>query len=177
MNEDNLKPKMENVPGLPRSKPERYPLDVFSYTRECVHCLQERRFLACIAMASTAVEIILNRDSRVKKLPNYKSRDGWAYLNNRTLRVAGEQGLPVHALLLEGDDLNGYKPVTFVERRNKIAHGEIGHLIEDLSDYDPTTEQMATEQITRMCAFVSEWYNTAPDVQEGHILNNRWPDL
>ncbi len=40
-------------------------------------------FLACIAMASTAVEIILNRDRRLRALPKFKASDGWAYLNNR----------------------------------------------------------------------------------------------
>lgn len=46
----------------------------------------------------------------------------------------------------------------------------------DLSDYDPGAEQMAVEQEDKMRSFVSEWFNTAPDVQEGHIRRNRWPD-
>lgn len=136
----------------------------------------ERRFLACIAMASTAVEIILNRDRRLRALPNFKAPDGWAYLNNRTLRIARENGLPTDALLSPGDDLNSSKPIAFVEFRNKIAHGEITHLVSDLSDYDPSAEQMAADQETKMRRFVSEWFNTAPDVQEGHVRRNRWPD-
>jgi hypothetical protein len=39
-----------------------------------------------------------------------------------------------------------------------------------------TAEQIATEQESKMRKFVSEWFNTAPDVQEGHIRRNRWPD-
>ena len=170
------KPWMSSRRGLFRGPAERYPMDLFSYTREALHCIQERRFLACIAMASTAVEIILNRDRRLKALPNFKGRDGWAYLNNTTLRKAGENGLPIHALLSPGDDLNGKRPIVFVELRNKIAHGEILELVDELSDYDPSAEQMATDQETKMRLFVSEWFNTGPDVQEGYIRNNQWPD-
>jgi hypothetical protein len=126
-------------------------------------------------MASTAVEIILNRDRRLRALIN-KSSDGWAYLNNRTLLTARENGLPTDALLSPGDDLSDRKPIAFVEYRNKIAHGEITHLVTDLSDYDPGAEQMAADQEAKMQRFISEWFNTAPDVQEGHVRGNRWPD-
>lgn len=173
---DQKKPWMSSGPSMYRHPAERLPMDLFSYTREAGHCLRERRFLACIAMASTAVEIILNRDRRLRALPNFKAPDGWAYLNNRNLRIARENGLPADALLTPGDDLNSSKPIAFVEFRNKIAHGEITHLVGDLSDYDPSAEQMAADQETKMRRFVSEWFNTAPDVQEGHIRKNRWPD-
>jgi hypothetical protein len=46
--------------------------------------------------------------------------------------------------------------------RNKIAHGEITHLVSDLSDYDLSAEQMAADQETKMRRFVSEWFNAAP---------------
>lgn len=166
---------MSSARGLYRSFPDRYPLDLFSYTREAAHCFVERRFLSCIAMASSAVEIILNRDSRLKALPNFKGADGWAYLNNRTLRIAGDHGLPSHVLLSKGESLQSRKPIGFVEMRNKIAHGDIAHLVSDLSDYDPEAERIADEHEEKMRKFVSEWFNTAPDVQQGHIRNNRWP--
>ena len=62
-----------------------------------------------------------------------------------------------------------------MELRNKVAHGEISHLVNDLSDYDPIAALMAAEQEGKMRHFVSEWFNTAPDVQDGHIRKNRWP--
>ena len=107
-------------------------------------------------MASTAFEIILNRDRRLRALPDFKSRDGWAYLNNRTLRIARDNGLPSNALLSPGDDLDCQRPIAFVEIRNKIAHGEITHLVNDLRDYDPAPEQIVTEQESKMRKFVSE---------------------
>jgi hypothetical protein len=173
---DEKKPWMSSRPSMYRQPAERLPVDLFSYTREAGNCLQGRRFLACISMASTAVETILNRDQRLRTLPDYKAPDGWAYLNNRTLRTARENGLPTNKLLSPGDDLNGRKPILFVELRNKIAHGEITRLVTDLSDYDPSAEQMAADQETKMRLIVSEWFITAADVQEGHIRKNRWPD-
>lgn len=172
---DDKRPQMSSGWGLFRSCADRFPIDVFSYTREATHCFTERRFLACIAMASTAVEIILNRDRRLRGLPNYRSPDGWAYLNNRTLRIARENGLPANALLSQREDLESKVAIGFVEIRNKVAHGEISHLVGDLSDYDPAAEQIATAQGEKMRRLVSEWFNTAPDVQEGHIRNNQWP--
>jgi hypothetical protein len=47
------------------------------------------------------------------------------------------RGLPDYTLLSAGEDLSRSHPITFVELRNKVAHGEIGHLVRDLSDYDP----------------------------------------
>src|SRR5260370_684873 len=157
---DEKRPWMSSARGLGRSYPDRYPMDVFSYTREAAHCFVERRFLACIAMASSAVEIILNRDRRLKGLANFKSGDGWAYLNNRTLRIARDHGLPSNALLSPGDNLDSEKSITFVHIRNKIAHGDITHLVNDLSDYDPDAERIADEHEEKMRKFVSEWFNT-----------------
>lgn len=116
------RPKMSSARGLGRSYPDRYPMDVFSYTREAAHC-----------------------------------------------------GLPSNALLSPGESLDSDKSITFVYMRNKIAHGDISYLVSDLADYDPEAERMADEHEEKMRRFVSEWFNTAPDVQEGHIVNNRWP--
>jgi hypothetical protein len=169
------KPWMSSGPSMYRSPAERMPIDLFSYTREAGYCLTERRFLASIAMASTAVELILNRDRRLRALSDFRGPYGWANLNNQNLRIARENGLPTQALLSAGDDLDSDEPIAFVTLRNKVAHGEIGHLVSDLSDYDPGAEQLAADQESKMRRFVSEWFNTAPDVQDGHIRNNQWP--
>ena len=160
---------MSTWPSGYRTHSERYPMDLFSYTREAAHCLIERRFLAVIALSSTAVELIINRDSRTRKATCALKRiAGWANLNNYNLRVAGKHGLPSDALVEAGDDLSSNNPIAFVRLRNKVAHGEIEQFISDLSDYDPAAERLANEHEGKMRKFVSEWYNTAPDVQEGH---------
>ncbi len=152
-------------------------MDLFSYCREAGHCLAEHRFIASIAMASTAVELILNRDRRLKPLRELKRILGWASLNNHNLRIARANGLPTATLISAGDVLDGPTPIAFVELRNKVAHGEIAHFVKDLSDYDPAAAEAATVQEEKMRHFVSEWFNTAPGVQEGHIRENRWPDF
>lgn len=170
------KPRMSGGRSMYRTHHDRMPMDLFSYTREAGHCLDDRRYLAAISMASTAVELILNRDRRLRALPAFQGVHGWANLNNRTIQIARQQGLPTSALISAGDDVDSDTPIAFVELRNKVAHGEITHFINDLSDYDPIAAQMAAEQESKMRRFVSEWFNTAPDVQEGHIRQNRWPD-
>ena|ERR1700730_7597642 len=91
---EEKKPQMSSNWGLGRSYPDKYPIDVFSYTREATHCFHERRFLACIAMASTAVEIILNRDRRLRALPNFKSSDGCVAANRHPGQVGYSRSPP-----------------------------------------------------------------------------------
>jgi len=127
-----------------------------------------------IAMSSTAVELVINRDTRTCKARALKRTGGWANLNNHNLRVAREHGLPVDALLEAGDNLSSDNSIAFVRLRNKVAHGEIERFISDLSDYDPAAEKLAKQHECKMREFVSEWYNTAPDVQEGRIRKHQW---
>ena len=90
--------------------------------------------------------------------------------------MAAGEGLPVRSLLSEGESLEDEKPVRFVERRNKVAHREISDMIKDIVDYDPKAEVEALDQLKTGDRFIVEWFNTAPDVQECHIQNYRWPD-
>src|SRR5579875_634732 len=170
------KPWMSSGRSMYRYPSERLPIDLCSYTREAIHCFDQGRYLAAIAMASSAIELILNRDRRLRRLEKMKRRGGWVYLNNWNLRIARENGLPTDAHLSEGDDLDGDKPIAIVDLRNKVAHGEIAHLVRTLSDYDPGAKELAAAQELKMRKFVSEWFNTAPDVQEGHIQDHRWAD-
>ncbi len=153
----------------------RMPLDLFSYFREAKRCRDERRFLASIAMASTAIELIIHKDRRLKNLATLKRIYGWATLNNGNLRIAWQNALPVETLLSAGEDLDAEQPVAFVELRNKVAHGEISHLVKDLSDYDPAAASLANDQVKKMHHFIIKWFNTAPDVQEGFIRDYQWP--
>ena len=177
LDDPERKPWMSSGRSMYRHPAERMPMDLFSYTREAGSCLDEGRFLAAIMMASTAVELILNRDRRMRGLPDIaEAPHAWANLNNRNLRLAQEKCLPTDALMSEGDDLDSREPISFVEVRNKIAHGEIAQLVTALSDYCPSAARLAAQQEAKMRRFVSEWFNTAPDVQEGHIRQNRWPN-
>jgi len=151
------------------------PLDLFSYFREAGRCRDEGRFLACIAMASTAIELIINKDRRLKHLPTLRRISGWATLNKGNLKIAKLSGLPTVTLLEPSEDLDREGPIAFVDLRNKVAHGEISHLVRDLSDYDPAAAELANGQHKKMHDFIIQWFNSAPDVQEGFIKNYQWP--
>jgi hypothetical protein len=157
------------------SPAEKMPLDLFSYIREAGLCFGVARFLATIVFASTAVELILNRDGRTKRNPHLRRIGGWVTLNKPNLVIAASEGLPVHILLSEGESLDSEKPVRFVERRNKVAHGEISDMIKNIADYDPKAEVEAFDQLDKGDRFIVEWFNTARDVQDCHIQNYRWP--
>ena len=158
------------------SEAERMPFDLFSYIREASRCFSVARYLAAIAMASCAVELVLNRDRRTREHGGIRRIGGWATLNNPNLITAGNLGLPVQYLCSAGEQIQSTPPLLFVERRNKVAHGDVGHMLTDMSDYDAKAEEEALDQIQKAQRFNIEWFNTAPDVQERHIANHRWPD-
>jgi hypothetical protein len=153
---------------------EQMPLDLFSFMREAGRCFHVGCFLGTIALASDLVEIILNRDSRTQ-MAQLTRMKGWATLNNKNLNVAHQNGLPVHLLLSSGENVDQPDPVTFVSRRNKVAHGNVLELIRDLSDYCDNAEEEALDQLDKAERFLVEWFNAAPDVQERKIRNHRWP--
>jgi len=152
------------------------PLDLFSYIREASLCFTIARYLACLVLSSSVVELVLNKDNRTKDLVELRRIGGWATLNNQNLDTASRCGLPTQTLLSAGENYQDEKAVLFVNRRNKIAHGEILPLIRDLSDYDPSAEAEALDQLMKSHRFVVEWFNSAPDVQTSKIHNHRWPD-
>lgn len=150
------------------------PLDLFSYSREAGLSFTIGRYLATIVLSSASVEVILNKDRRTKQA--HLSRvGGWATLNNKNLEVAAGSGLPAHLLICDDENLGDPTAVRFVKRRNKVAHGDIADIFRNLTDYDPVAEQEALDQLTKADHFLVEWFNTAPDVQEGHISRRLWP--
>jgi len=157
------------------TKGENMPLDLFSYTREASRCLSVGCFLGAIALASSVVELILNRDSRTKGTLPLRTR-GWATLNNQNLSAALRRGFPVTVLLEAKEDLNAGEPIGFVRRRNRVSHGDVFDIITTISDYDPSAEAEALDQLEKADRFLVEWFNSAPDVQHSIIRNNRWPD-
>jgi hypothetical protein len=152
------------------------PQDLFSYIREASMCFTIARYLACLVLSSSAVELILNKDTRMKDLRDIRRIGGWATLNNRNMEIGAEYGLPSEVLLSPGERLADATPIEFIKRRNQIAHGEILPLIRNLSDYDPLAELEALDQLTKSQRFVVGWFNSAPDVQTRKIQNHRWPD-
>jgi hypothetical protein len=125
---------------------ERMPIDLFSYIREASSCFDVARYLAAITMASCAIELILNRDGRTRRHGGMRRINGWATLNNPNLITAGGLGLPVQLLCSTNEQMQSTPPLLFVERRNRVANGDVGDLISDISDYDPITTHVCMHQ-------------------------------
>ncbi len=143
---------------------EKVPADVFSYISEASICFSVALYLATIALSSVVVELILNRDSCTKGLPLRRFGE-WAILNNENLRMVGAAGLPVVSVVSPSEDLANKEPIRFVERRNKVAHGEVSDVIRGVSRYDPGAEAEAFDQLKKSQSFAVAWFNTAPDIQ------------
>jgi hypothetical protein len=101
---------------------ERMPIDVFSYIREASRCFEVGCFLGTIALASCAVETILNNDIRTH-------RRKWIYLDPQVLQTAHTKGLPVQNLLSPDESIDAKRPSIFVKRRNETNHGNVSSLI------------------------------------------------
>jgi hypothetical protein len=151
------------------------PLDLFSLLREARVGYTLAQYLGAIMLSTAAVELIMNKDRRTAGLALHRM-DSWATLNNSNLALVQPVGLPVSALLSAGESIaDGRVPIAFVRRQNKVVHGDFSSLIRRLSEYDPIAESEALDQVLKAERFVVEWFNTAPDVQDGHIQNHEWP--
>jgi hypothetical protein len=150
------------------------PSDLYAYGREAPNCFDQRRYLATIVLATAEVEIVLNKDSRMRRV-----KDGWRTLNMKLLRDADGKGLPVQRLLAEGESLRGAS-IEFVDLRNRLAHGNLAGIVgfehNGTPDYSAEARKAALVQMKKATAFVMEWYNTSPDVHERRIVRHQWPE-
>jgi hypothetical protein len=149
------------------------PRDVAAYGREAPNCFNERRYLATIILSSAAIEIILNKDSRMRAA----GRD-WQNLNMKQLREGDLKGLPLKALLGPGESLRD-KSIEFIDLRNRLAHGNLQGIVgfehTGTPDYSEDARETALSHMKKAEAFVMEWYNTSPDVQDRRIVDHTWP--
>lgn len=141
------------------------PLDLFSYWREATGCYALARFLAAISLASALVEAILNRDSRLGGQGDLRRVDGWILLDIRNLLRASEGGLPVRELLGPAEAAADEAPLSFIQLRNRIAHGHLAGFPGHLSDDSPALEAAARTQLDKASRFLVAWFNTCPDIQ------------
>ena len=150
-----------------------YPSDVFAYGREAANCFEEKRYLATITMASAMVEVILNKDGRIR-VP----APGWRPLTMKLVRTGQRAGLPI-STLLEGHETVATNSIAFIELRNRIAHGNLTGIVgfenRGTPDYSQQARTIALKHLLKAERFVIEWYNTSPDVQQRKIIRHRWP--
>jgi hypothetical protein len=170
----DIKRRHEDEIGVLRWSGGSMPPDLYSLIREAHVCYVWAAYLGAIAMSSAAVELIMNKDRRAKSLALGRTGN-WATLTNVNLALVQTVGFPVPVLLEAGETAASQTPITFVRRRNKVAHGDFGAFIKGISDYNPAAEAEARDQVLKAQLFVVEWFNTAPDVQDGLLKYDKWP--
>ncbi len=136
-------------------------------------CLAASQFSPALLYASIAVECVINRDSRLQSFKN-QSKKSWLNLtNNETLKKADEVGIPVDLLCDTDENINDSIIIRFIQRRNKIAHGDYSGYgkiptIFKLSEktrtsysVQPTLEH-ALYQIEKSKNFIIKWAQSIP---------------
>ncbi len=138
------------------------------------NCLAASLFTPSLLFATIAVECAINHDSRLqssKKSGNFK----WLNLtNNSILKQAHDVGIPTKFLCDDGETINDSKNIRFIDRRNKIAHGDCygyrkistitkipPNIIRTSKSEQPTREH-ALHQIEKSKNFIIEWAKSIP---------------
>jgi hypothetical protein len=143
--------------------PERAPLDLFSFVREAALCFEIGRYLPAIALASASAELIMNRDQRTRSDLNLLRTDRQrVVLCSENLKSAHRLGLPTDLLLSVDETFDG--PILFLDRSNKVVRGDVSEWLRGISDYVPTVEQEARDQLEKAQRLVVAWFNTSTDV-------------
>jgi hypothetical protein len=146
--------------------PAEAPLDLFSYIREAALCFEIGRYLPAIALASQSAELVLQRDQRTRTKLTPGRRDATRItLSTSNLLTARELGLPTDALLSPGEKLEQNASIIFVERGDRVDHGDVSSWFRAISEYLPPVEHEALDQLEKAQRFVVAWFNSSPDVQ------------
>lgn len=149
-------------------------------------CYSAILFEGAVHFASTAVECAINLDGRLqparkrqkeehmkRKFPNPTD---WLSLMPQNLREAKGQGLPVEKLIGPGESIEKGAPVpAFIQRRNKIAHGDYTDFSVDLSrklsdkislkdSHVALAPSVALDQFKKCSAFLYAWVEQKPVV-------------
>lgn len=161
--------RFNQAKALYLTNPSTAPVDLFSYIREAALCYEIGRYLPAIASASLSAKLILERDQRVQCHPSVVRYDqeGIALCSDN-LKLARDLGLPTEALLSENEKIDGGATIIFVERSNRVIRGDVLGWFRGISDYSPTFEHEALDQLEKAQRFVVAWFNTFPDNETRH---------
>jgi hypothetical protein len=144
---------------------------------------------AAILFSSIAVECAMNQDARMRPVRqkqfqnmeknNRPNPSDWLMLSNDTLRKAKIQGLPVNELMNKGESIatKSDPTIMFIERRNKIAHGDYrAFMVGFEQDYGGPSKIVrnfpdvpgseALDQFNKASAFLTAWISQGPDLPE-----------
>jgi hypothetical protein len=146
--------------------PAEAPLDLFSYIREAALCFEIGRYLRAMALASQSAELVLKRDQRTRTKLTPEPQHGMSItLSTRNLIAGRELDLPTDALLSPGEKLEQGASIIFVERGDRVDHGDVSSWFRAISEYLPPVEHEALDRLEKAQRFVVAWFNSSPDVQ------------
>jgi len=145
--------------------PAEAPLDLFSYVREAALCFEIGRYLPAIAIASQSVALILKRDRRLHTGIVSDPNDGTGTtLSTRSLAEAAKLGLPTALLLSPTEAFDSRGPIAFVERSNRVLRGDVSVWFHAISEYVPSVEHEALDQLEKAQRFVVAWFNSSHEI-------------
>jgi hypothetical protein len=145
--------------------PAEAPLDLFSYIREAALCFEIGRYLPAIVIASQSVQLILKRDRRLHTRKVFDPNDGpGATLSTHSLAEAAEFGLPTALLLAPTETFDPQRSITFVERYDRVLRGDISVWFHAVSEYVPSVEHEALDQLEKAQRFVVAWFNSSHEI-------------
>lgn len=141
-----------------------------------VECLGASQYAPALLFAAIAVECAINCDSRFEPIrKNKKNNNGWKNLtNNKILLDASSVGIPTSILCDDDESIKDIKHIRFIDRRNKIAHGDyssyrkIPTVIEitpnrkSMSKSNLPTKEHALHQINKSKDFIFNWVMSKP---------------
>jgi hypothetical protein len=140
-----------------------------------------------VQFASTAVERAINldvrmRSARTKQLRQLRQRNSpnptdWLTLMPHNLREARTYKIPVEKLLDENESIEKGDPLpTFIDRRNRIAHGDYSGYLIEISNPLPDGQKYkheilvnipeadALDQLRKCSAFIETWVAGNPRI-------------
>lgn len=144
-----------------------------------IDCLAVGLNEPAVLLASISVESVLNHDMRLENLRKTEPYE-WIDLHWRNLKCAHDNGLPARLLLNEGEEFSKDCKIEFIERRNKMAHGDYegyGNLYPpsfnkeefseefDLHGHKRPPKEHALDQIEKSKLFIIEWARQRPTIR------------
>jgi hypothetical protein len=70
-------------------------------------------------------------------------------------------------LLSPREKLDAKGPIIFIERSNRVIRGDVSSWFRAISEYLPTAEHDALDQLEKAQRIVVAWFNSSPDIQGG----------
>jgi hypothetical protein len=148
--------------------PDKVPVDLFSYSREAALCFEIGRYLPAIALASASARLILERDPRMRGHgPLIRHATQEVVLCCHNLMTARQLGLLTDELLSKDEVLGPNASIRFVERNNIVVRGDVSGWYRAISEYVPSIEHEALDQLEKAQCFLVSWFNTSRDLLVG----------